>query len=194
MPFDQPLRPDQRVIPGAGRWAEEAGARFLVEATWAVFRPFRAEPHRQRKCVEVDLLDPGRGTDKIGSAIEQEQRDSTAFKKASAPRPNFGELVFLATIQRHDVLESGAVEAPTGERDRYAGDDLLLIARLQYFDADIRRRLEANILEASPTQRKQVQRIEGGNQRGKHRHDDPRTSDLTTTPPAAPQGHHLIVS
>src|ERR1700730_11030906 len=194
MPLDQPWCQRQPVIPDVNRWVEQPCDWFFVEAAWALCRPFRrADPHRQRKCVEVHLLDPSGGTDKVGSTIEQEQRDPIAFEKASAPRPNFGELVLLATIQRHDVLEGGAVEAPSGERDRYAGDDLLLIARLQYFDADICRRLEANVLEAPPTQREQAQRIERAKRRGKHRDDDPRTSDLKTAPPGAPQAQHLII-
>ena len=142
MPLDQPLRPDLRVFPGLDRRVEQPCDGFFVEATWAL-RPFRgADPHGPRKSVEVNLLDPRGGMDKVGSGIEQEQRASIPFKKASAPRQNFGEPVFLATIQRDDVFESGAVEAPSGERDRYAGDDLLLITWLQHFDADICRRLD----------------------------------------------------
>ena len=82
MPLDQPLRQHQRVVPDLGRRVEQPCDGFFVEATWALFRPFRrADPHRQRKCVEVDLLDPGRGTDKISSAIEQEQRKPSLSKK-----------------------------------------------------------------------------------------------------------------
>src|SRR5260221_10129941 len=92
---------------------------FFIEATWALCRRYRrADRHGQRKRVEVNLLDPGGGADEVSSAIEQEQRNPITFKKAAAPRPNLGECVFLPTIQRNDVLESGAVEAPSRERDR----------------------------------------------------------------------------
>src|ERR1700730_4811746 len=194
MPLDQPWRQHQPVIPDVNRRVEQPCDWFFVEAAWALCHPFRrADPHRQRKCVEVNLLDPGRGTDKISSAVEQEQRDAIAFKKASAPRPDFGERMFLAAIQRHDILESVAIRAPSAERDRYAGDDLLLIARLQHLDPGTCRRLEANVLEAPPAQREQAQRIERAKRRGKHCDDDPGTSDLATAPPGAPQAQHLVI-
>ena len=105
----------------------------------------------------------------------------------------FDERVFLATIQHDDILESAAVEAASSEPDRYAGDDLLLIARLQRVDAGICRGLEANVLEAPPARREQTQRIERAKRRGKHGGDDPGTSDLTTAPPGIPQGQDLII-
>jgi hypothetical protein len=194
MPLDQPLRPDQRVIPDLDGRVQELFNRFFVEATWALYRPSRcADRHGQRKRVEVNLLNPGGGVDKVSSAIEQEQRIPPAFKKATSPRPNLGECVFLPTIQRDDVLESGAVVAPSRERDRYAGGDLLLITGLQYVGAEICHSSEADVLETRPTHRKQAQRIEGTKQRGKHREDHPGASNLTTAPPGAPQGQDLII-
>ena len=83
------------------------------------------------------------------------------IRKAAAPRPNLGECVFLPTIQRNDVLESGAVEAPSRERDRYAGGDLLQITGLQYVDAEICHSSEADVFETRPTHRDQAQRIDG---------------------------------
>ena len=171
-----------------------AGSVVAIALTRALFRPFRrADPHRQRKCVEVDLLDPGRGTHKISSAVEQKQRYAVTFKKASTLRPNLGEQTFPATIQRDDVLKSVAIRAASVERDRYAGDDLLLIARLQHLDPGICRRLEANVLEAPPTEREQAQRIERAKRRSKHRDNDARTSNLRTAPPGVPQAQHLII-
>src|SRR4029077_13080463 len=116
MPLDQPSRPDPRVNPDLDGRVEQPFNGFFVEATFARRRPsWRTSRHGQRKRVEVNLFDPGGGTDKVSSAIEHEQRNPIAFKKAAAPRPNLGECVLLATIQRNDVLESGAVRAPSGE-------------------------------------------------------------------------------
>src|SRR5215813_1056796 len=119
MPLGQPLRQDHWVIPDLDRRVEQLFNGFFVKATWALCRPsWRADQHGKRKRFEVNLLDSPGGMDEVSSAIEQEQRNSIAFMNAAASRPNLGEYVFLPTIQRHDVFESGAVEAPSGERDR----------------------------------------------------------------------------
>src|SRR4029077_856275 len=194
MSLGQPLRQDERVIADVARRVEQPCNGFFVETMCARCLPSQhADPHGQRECVERNLLGPGCGADYVSSAVEQQQKVFVGSKKASAPRPNADECVFLATIQHDDILESAAVEAASSEPDRYAGDDLLLIARLQRVDAGIRLGLEANVLEAPPARREQTQRIERAKRRGKHGGDDPRTSDLTTAPRGIPQGQDITI-